>query len=288
MINKTRCFLMTAILFLFFVGISLNLELVNAQNSHVEMILQGASLIDHGMPNEAILIFDEILSEDPKHASALIGKGMALKNLQKFEEARNFLDAALKLEPDNVKAKIERLDILKHLKDHDEIRKSLVEILGPNLDRIPYFYNVNCHTCFGHVPFLFPMRDTDDYIGSVQIKMRDSNDNLVGVIESDLIYYPNHPIFDSSLSEYPVSRTLEKDGKVYEMRKIVTKEMKPVAQSLFLNSISLFVNINFTNVEEGTIEKGKVPVTFLFGVNMGIAVEDGDHFVTEWEIGKKI
>ena len=72
------------------------------------------------------------------------------------------------------------------------------------------------------------------------------------------------------------------------MRNIVTKEMKPVAQTSFLNSISLFVNINFTNVEDSTIEKGKVPVTFLFGVNMGIAVEDGDHFVTEWEIGKKI
>jgi len=287
-VSKISCFLTVVILFLFFVGTSLNFELVGAQNSYVDLIIQGASLIDHGMPNEAILIFDEILSEDPKHVTALIGKGIALKHLQKFEEARNFLDAALKLEPDNVYAKIERLDVLRYLKDHDEIRRSLVEILGPNLEKIEYFDNPRCFSCFGYVPFLNPMRDTDDYIGSVHFEMRDSNDNLVGVIESDLIYYPNHPIFDSSLSEYPVSRTLEKDGKVYEMRKIVTKEMKPVEQSLFLNSISLFVNINFTNVEDGTIEKGKVQVTFLFGVNMGIAVEDGDHFVTEWEIGKKI
>jgi len=287
-VSKISCFLTVVILFLFFVGTSLNFELVGAQNSYADLINDGWSLINHGMPNEAILVYDEILRKDPKHVDALIGKGVALKNLQKFEEAKNSLDAALKLEPDSLSVNVERLFVLQYLKDHDEIRRSLVEILGPNLDRIPYFYNVNCHTCFGHVPFLFPMRDTDDYIGSVQIKMRDSNDNLVGVIESDLIYYPNHPIFDSSLSEYPVSRTLEKDGKVYEMRKIVTKEMKPVAQLLFLNSISLFVNINFTNVEEGTIEKGKVPVTFLFGVNMGIAIEDGDHFVTEWEIGKKI
>jgi len=288
MINKNICFLMAAILFLFFVGTSLNLELVNAQNSPADLLNQGKSLVNHGMPNEAILVYDEILRKDPKHVDALIGKGVALKNLQKFEEAKNSLDAALKLEPDSLSVNVERLFVLQYLKDHDEIRRSLVEILGPNLEKIEYFDNPSCFSCFGSVPFLHPMRDTDDYIGSVHFEMRDSNDNLVGVIESDLIYYPNHPIFDSSLSEYPVSRTLEKDGKVYEMRKIVTKEMKPVAQLLFLNSISLFVNINFTNVEDGTIEKGKVPVTFLFGVNMGIAVEDGDHFVTEWEIGKKI
>ena len=277
MINKNICFLMAAILFLFFVGTSLNLELVNAQNSHVELILQGASLIDHGMPNEAILIFDEILSEDPKHASALIGKGMALKNLQKFEEARNFLDAALKLEPDNVKAKIERLDILKHLKDHDEIRKSLVEILGPNLTKVQYFDNVNCLVCWGDVPFLYPMRDTDNYIGSVHFEMRDSNDNLVGVVESDLIWYPTHPIFDNSLSKHPVSRMLEKDGNIYEMRKFIVKyDVNMDLNEIFLNKITAHGKI------------GEVEINFLVATNMGIAVEEGDHFVAEFEIGKKI
>ena len=277
MINKNICFLMAAILFLFFVGTSLNLELVNAQNSHVELILQGASLIDHGMPNEAILIFDEILSEDPKYASALIGKGMALKNLQKFEEARNFLDAALKLEPDNVKAKIERLDILKHLKDHDEIRKSLVEILGPNLTKVSYFDNVNCLLCWGNVPFLYPMRDTDNYIGSVHFEMRDSNDNLVGVVESDLIWYPTHPIFDNSLSKHPVSRTLEKDGNIYEMRKFIVKyDVNMDLNEIFLNKL----------VTHGEI--GGAKINFLVTTNIGIAIAEGDHFVAEFEIGKKI
>jgi len=277
MINKNICFLMAAILFLFFVGTSLNLELVNAQNSHVELILQGASLIDHGMPNEAILIFDEILSEDPKHASALIGKGMALKNLQKFEEARNFLDAALKLEPDNVKAKIERLDILKHLKDHDEIRKSLVEILGPNLTKVSYFDNVNCLLCWGNVPFLYPMRDTDNYIGSVHFEMRDSNDNLVGVVESDLIWYPAHPVFDNSLSQHPVSRMLEKDGNIYEMRKfIVNYNVNMEKQPVFLNNLSVY----------GEVEGADV--IFLTTWNFGIAIEEGDYIIAEYEIGKKI
>ena len=268
---------MVAILFLFFVGTSLNLELVNAQNSHVELILQGASLIDHGMPNEAILIFDEILSEDPKHVSALIGKGMALKNLQKFEEARNFLDPALELEPDNISAKLERLVVLKHLKDHDEIRGSLVEILGPNLEKIEYFDNPNCFTCFGSVPFLHPMRDTDDYIGSVQFKMRDSNDNLVGVVESDLIWYPAHPVFDNSLSQHPVSRMLEKDGNIYEMRKFIVKyDVNMDLNEIFLNKITAHGKI------------GEVEINFLVATNMGIAVEEGDHFVAEFEIGKKI
>jgi len=280
--NRTICFSAAVILFLFFVSTSLNLELVNAQNSQVEernaLIIQGASLIDRGMPNEAILMFDEILSEDPKHVTALIGKGMALKHLQKFEEARNFLDAALKLEPDNLSAKIQRLDVLRYLKDHDEIRISSVEILGPNLEKIEYSDNPSCFSCLGDVPFMHPMRDTDDYIGSVYFEMRDSNDNLVGVVESDLIWYPVHPIFDNSLSKYPVSRMLEKDGNIYEMREFNSKYsigMKE-EQPFFLNMLKQYGDI------------GGVKINFLVATNMGIAIEEGDNFVAKFEIGKKI
>ena len=269
---------MAAILFLFFVGTSLNLELVNAQNSPADLLNQGESLVNHGMPNEAILIFDEILSEDPKHVTALIGKGIALKNLQKFEEARNFLNAALELEPDNLDAQIQRLDVLKRLKDHDEIRSSLVEILGPNLTKVAYFDNVNCHLCWGNVPFLYQMIDTDDYIGSVHFEMRDSNDNLVGVVESDLIWYPVHPIFDNSLSKYPVSRMLEKDGNIYEMREFNSKYSIGMEeeQPFFLNMLKQYGNI------------GGAKINFLVATNMGIAIEEGDNFVAKFEIGKKI
>jgi tetratricopeptide (TPR) repeat protein len=276
--NRTICFSAAVILFLFFVSTSLNLELVNAQNSPADLLNQGKSLVNHGMPNEAILIYDEFLKKDPNHVSALIEKGIALKHLQKFEEARNFLDTALKLEPDNVYAKVERLDVLRYLKDHDEIRKSLVEILGPNLEKIEYFDNPNCFSCFGYVPFLHQMRDTDDYIGSVHFEMRDSNDNLVGVVESDLIYYPNHPVFDNSLSKHPVSRTLEKDGNIYEMREFNSKYSIGMEeeQPFFLNMLKQYGNI------------GGVKITFLVATNMGIAIAEGDHFVAEFEIGKKI
>jgi len=278
MINKITCFLAAVILFLFFVGTSLNLELVNAQNSPADLLNQGKSLVKHGMPNEAILIYDEFLRKDPNHVSALIGKGIALKHLQKFEEARNFLDAALKLEPDNVYTKLERLDVLKYLKDHDEIRRSLVEILGPNLEKIEYFDNPNCFSCFGYVPFLHQMRDTDDYIGSVHFEMRDSNDNLVGVVESDLIWYPTHPIFDNSLSKHSVSRMLEKDGNIYEMREFNSKYSIGMEeeQPFFLNMLKQYGDI------------GGAKITFLVATNLGIAIEEGDNFVAKFEIGKKI
>jgi tetratricopeptide (TPR) repeat protein len=277
MINKIICFLAVVILFLFFVGTSLNLELVNAQNSPADLLNQGKSLVNHGMPNEAILIYDEFLRKDPNNVSALIEKGIALKHLQKFEEARNFLDAALKLEPDNVYAKVERLDVLRYLKDHDEIRRSSVEILGPNLEKIEYFDNPSCFSCFGYVPFLHPMRDTDDYIGSVHFEMRDSNDNLVGVVESDLIWYPAHPVFDNSLSQYPVSRMLEKDGSIYEMRKfIVNYNVSMEKQPAFLSSLAIY----------GEVEGADV--IFLTTWNFGIAIEEGDYIIAEYEIGKKI
>jgi len=206
----------------------------------------------------------------------LFGKGMALKNLQKFEEARNFLDTVLELEPDNLNAKIQRLEVLRYLEDHDEIKRSLVEILGPNLEKIEYFDNPSCFSCFGSVPFLHQMRHTDDYIGSVHFEMRDSNDNLVGVVESDLIWYPTHPIFDDILSKIPFSRTLEKDGNTYEMKKFNVEYDVDLDLNIFLNKIT----------SHGKI--GGEKIKFLVATNMGIAVEDGDHFVAEFEIGKKI
>ena len=278
MINKITCFLAAVILFLFFVGTSLNLELVNAQNSPADLLNQGKSLVNHGMPNEAILIYDEFLRKDPNNVSALIEKGIALKHLQKFEEARNFLDAALKLEPDNVYAKIQRLHVLQYLKDHDEIRRSSVEILGLNLEKIEYLDNPACFSCLGYVPFMHPMRDTDDYIGSVHFEMRDSNDNLVGVVETDLIWYPVHPIFDNSLSKYPVSRMIEKDGNIYEMREFNSKYSIGMEeeQPLFLNMLKQYGDI------------GGARINFLVATNIGIAIEEGDNFVAKFEIGKKI
>ena len=108
--------------------------------------------------------------------------------------------------------------------------------------------------------------------------MRDSNDNLVGVVESDLIWYPAHPIFDNSLSKHPVSRMLEKDGNIYEMREFNSKYFIGIGeeQPLFLNMLKL------------SGEVGEAKINFLVATNMGIAIEEGDNFVAKFEIGKKI
>ena len=108
--------------------------------------------------------------------------------------------------------------------------------------------------------------------------MRDSNDNLVGVVESDLIWYPVHPIFDNSLSKYPVSRMIEKDGNIYEMREFNSKYYIGMEeeQPLFLNMLKQYGDI------------GGAKITFLAATNIGIAIEEGDNFVAKFEIGKKI
>lgn len=236
------------------------------------LYMKGVSLTVLGQGNEAVLFFDQVLRKNPTNVSTLIAKGVALKNLQKHDDALSSFDNALKLEPYNMSAKLQRLDVLKHLKDHDEIRSSLVDILGLSLEKIEFFENKNCNRCYGDVPWLFPMRDTDEYIGSVQIKIRDSFDNLVAVVESDMIDYPVHPLFDKMLSKYPVSRILEKDGISYEMR------------NFSINKADVEINDYF--MDRLAISSKLIPV--LFSYNMGIAVEEGDSFVAEWEIGKRI
>ena len=61
------------------------------------------------------------------------------------------------------------------------------------------------------------------------------------------------------------------------MRKFIVKYDDPtVFNKIFLNMVTAHGKI------------GEVEINFLVATNMGIAVEKGDNFVAEFEIGKKI
>ena len=59
------------------------------------------------------MVFDQVLRKNPTNVETLVAKGVALKNLQKHDDALSSFDNALKLEPYNMSAKLQRLDVFK-------------------------------------------------------------------------------------------------------------------------------------------------------------------------------
>ena len=79
-----------------------------------------------------------------------------------------------------------------------------------------------------------------------------------------------------------ISRTLEKDGNIYEMKKFNVK-YDMLKYDPFLNMLDVGLPIN-----KIMGDAGGATIPFLAAWNFGIVVEEGDHFVAEFEIGKKI
>ena len=67
-------------------------------------IIEGIALFNLKKYNEAIEYFDRILKVDPKHVDALFNKGRALHNLNKFNAALICYDNVIRINPRHSKA----------------------------------------------------------------------------------------------------------------------------------------------------------------------------------------
>jgi tetratricopeptide (TPR) repeat protein len=65
---------------------------------------KGLALNNLGKYNEAIEYYDKALQIDPKHAYPWNNKGNALNSLGKYEEAIKYIDKSLELNPDTADA----------------------------------------------------------------------------------------------------------------------------------------------------------------------------------------
>ena len=63
---------------------------------------KGNALSQLGKYQEALIWYDKALAIDPKHVRALNGKGNALSQLGKYEEAITWHDKALSIDPQHI------------------------------------------------------------------------------------------------------------------------------------------------------------------------------------------
>ncbi len=93
------------------------IESVEPEKEDTHVLIQLAELaLEGGDPDMALLRYDQALDQDPKSAKAWTGKGMALQQLERFEEALAAYDRALELSPGDELAERWRETCLRHLR----------------------------------------------------------------------------------------------------------------------------------------------------------------------------
>jgi len=69
-------------------------------DERVNLLLgRGQSLLTSGQVEQALACFDEVIAREPRHAEALLKKGMVLEQQEKYKEALDYYDRAIDGQP---------------------------------------------------------------------------------------------------------------------------------------------------------------------------------------------
>jgi len=109
--------------------------------------------------------------------------------------------------------------------------------------------------------------DNTKYIIFAQMEIRNSSDELVGVIIPRSYYYLDHSLTQKLLDQIPVKEIISLDNENYEMREIIT-EIYLQENNHFLDRISLTYDSN----------------TIFYGTELGYVIGEGDKLTTKWKI----
>jgi len=224
---------------------------------------------DLGLPEKTLLTLDQIDKKYSNENSILITKANANVLLREFYEAEKYYKIVLEKDPNSKSANLNMLLLSHHLKDQKMAEKYLVKILGDEPKRTSSACAAS--GCMGIIPFLFPVKDSENFQITAQIQIRDESNMLIAIIETDKINYTPHPIMNKILANYDVIETIQNDLGVFEVRKIVEKT-EPRINSYFMDRVEFFYN----------------DYSVLFGYNLAIPLKSGDYITTEWIIQKKI
>ena len=98
-------------------------------------------------------------------------------------------------------------------------------------------------------------------------EIRNSSEQLVGVIIPRSYYYLDHSLTEKLLEQIPVKERISFDNINYEVREITT-EIYLQENNHFLDRISLTYDSN----------------TIFYGTELGYVIGEGDKLTTKWKI----
>ena len=114
--------------------------------------------------------------------------------------------------------------------------------------------------------FLTPIQDSN-YVIFAQMEIRDSSEQLTGVIIPRSYYYLDHQLTEKLLDQVSVKEIIFLNSRNYELREITT-EITLQENNHFLDRISLTYNSN----------------TIFYGTDLGYVIAQGDKLTTKWKI----
>ena len=172
--------------------------------------------------DEAIQYFDKILEIDPKNVDALNNKGVSLGNLHKYDEAIQYFDKVLEINPKNVDALNNKAAALIKLAKYDEAIQYLDKIL--EIDPKNAVALSNKKTVINRdIPYSISQENKGRLSIFVQIQIRNSAGQLVGYIESDRIRIPDPELLGIVLDTTTVGKsTFTQNGQNFVRNEIST------------------------------------------------------------------
>jgi tetratricopeptide (TPR) repeat protein len=145
-VNLYKCHIIISIMLLsssffvvdsIFAQSSLNSPLSSSSSminsTQVETLYNTANnFYDNQKYEEALQYYDKVLAIDPSSVNALNSKGLALDHLQRYDEAVQTFDKALAIDPSSVNALNNKGLALDHLQRYDEAVQTFDKVLAIN------------------------------------------------------------------------------------------------------------------------------------------------------------
>lgn len=155
---------------------------------------KGAILMLLSNGTEGINFIDKALEVDPNYASALVNKGIWIGMNGDEEKAIEYFDRALQIDPEDLNALFNKSNALKSI----DLEKSL-NILNEILTIDPT--NKRAISEKTNLLNSFSESRIDGHLQSV---LRNSDGQLIGYLETDVIFMSNHKVVKNSLLEKSV------------------------------------------------------------------------------------
>jgi len=254
-------FLILILFFLPFAASSLS-EL--DEPNEIELNLSKAGdAINNKQFQDAIGYLDNVLEQDPNHIEALRNKGAILAILGKYDEALVQFDKVLEIDPRHILGLYNKGRTLAHLERFDEAIFNLDKVIVLDSDHTP--------TLILKQSILGKIQTSIE--GIVQIQIRNSQNQLVGYIESNRLYYYKYYTIEQFLHNLPVKQTVTYEGDNFALVEAEYVQKYPElsrTDNVWGNSYIYLSTANST-----------FPGV---GVNhFGFPVDEGDTTITTWK-----
>ena len=231
-------------------------------------------MISEGRYEESIRYYDKILEIDPDDIRALLNKGSLLIQLEKYEESIRYYDKILEIDPHDIRALASKTIALSQLERYSEAQVAIEKAITLEPQ--------NQEIISRHANFLagIPTSPAHNSIYDInfRVTLKDSSGNLVTVAESTNTRYLAFNITDEVLAnEFTFYDTIVIDGILYERAQKTEEYTQEQPGESEMHGMWSF-----------TTRYGGYIINIFEAFTPYITIHDGDLLKVEWYVLKKV